>query len=64
LGAIAAICCAFLAFKLDPLVLKVYSFTCPMGLLIYFLYGRKHSKLGMLQKAKAQESAKATVPEA
>jgi APA family basic amino acid/polyamine antiporter len=37
--------CTMLAFNLDPIVLKVYCFTCPVGLLIYFLYGFKHSKL-------------------
>jgi APA family basic amino acid/polyamine antiporter len=37
--------CAILALNLSPLVLQVYLVTCPLGLLIYFLYGRKHSKL-------------------
>lgn len=37
--------CLVLAFNLNPLVLKVYCVSCPVGLLIYFLYGRKHSKL-------------------
>lgn len=40
-----ALGCGLLAFKLDPIVLKVYCFTCPVGLVIYFLYGFKHSKL-------------------
>ncbi len=37
--------CAILAFKLEPEVLQVYSVTLPVGLLIYFFYGYKHSKL-------------------
>lgn len=40
-----ALGCAGLAFNLDPIVLIVYCFTCPVGLVIYFLYGFKHSKL-------------------
>jgi len=63
LGGVAAISCAFLAFKLDPLVLKVYSVTCPLGLLIYFLYGRRHSKLGLQHRGIAQESAQAAITE-
>jgi APA family basic amino acid/polyamine antiporter len=42
---LGAVGCAILAFKLDPIVLYVYCFTCPVGLVIYFLYGFKHSKL-------------------
>jgi APA family basic amino acid/polyamine antiporter len=45
LGFLAAACCLFLALKLNPLVLKVYAVSCPVGLIIYFLYGRHHSKL-------------------
>ena len=37
--------CVLLAFNLNPLVLKVYSITCPAGLLIYFIYGFHKSKL-------------------
>jgi basic amino acid/polyamine antiporter, APA family len=37
--------CAVLATHLGPLVLKVYCVTLPLGLIIYMLYGRKHSKL-------------------
>ena len=37
--------CALLALNLNPLVLRVYSFTCPFGLLVYFLYGFHKSKL-------------------
>jgi basic amino acid/polyamine antiporter, APA family len=44
-GLLGAIGCTILAFKLDPIVLKVYCITCPIGLAIYFLYGFKHSKL-------------------
>lgn len=45
IGIAAAIGCAVLAANLGALVLKVYAITCPLGLLIYFLYGYKHSKL-------------------
>jgi len=37
--------CILLAFNLNPLVLKVYSITCPLGLLFYFVYGFHKSKL-------------------
>lgn len=37
--------CLILAFNLNPLVLKVYAITCPVGLLIYFFYGIKNSKM-------------------
>lgn len=40
-----AIGCLILGLNLNPLVLKVYLITCPVGLVIYFLYGIKHSKL-------------------
>ena len=40
-----ALGCALLALNLSPLVLQVYMVTCPLGLLIYFAYGRRHSKL-------------------
>lgn len=45
LAAIGATLCFVLAIKLNPLVLKVYSVTCPLGLIIYFAYSRSHSKL-------------------
>lgn len=38
--------CGILAAHLSPLVLKLYCVTCPLGLIIYFAYGCKHSKLG------------------
>jgi APA family basic amino acid/polyamine antiporter len=44
---LGAIGCGILAYKLSPIVWKVYSITCPLGLLIYFTYGRNHSKLGL-----------------
>jgi APA family basic amino acid/polyamine antiporter len=37
--------CAFLAAHLTGLVWQVYSITCPVGLVFYFLYGRSHSRL-------------------
>ncbi len=39
--------CTLLAFNLNPLVLKVYSVSCPIGLLIYFWYGFRKSKLSI-----------------
>lgn len=44
-GVLGALGCTILAFNLNPLVLKVYAITCPLGLLIYFFYGRRNSKL-------------------
>lgn len=44
--ALAGACgCLTLAANLSPIVLVVYSITCPLGLVIYFSYGRSHSKL-------------------
>ncbi len=37
--------CLVLAFNLNPLVLKLYLVSCPLGLLFYFLYGFRKSKL-------------------
>ncbi|HEY9717153.1 MAG TPA: amino acid permease [Trichormus sp.] len=37
--------CLLLAFNLNPLVLKVYCISCPIGLVIYFCYGYKHSRI-------------------
>ena len=55
---IVAICatlgCFILACHLGELVLKVYSVTLPTGLIIYFLYGRKHSKLGKMAASSNQ----------
>lgn len=45
IGLAGAIGCGTLAFFLDPLVWQVYAISCPLGLLFYFSYGRKHSKL-------------------
>ena len=39
--------CVLLAFNLNPLVLKVYSITCPAGLFLYFIYGFHKSKLAI-----------------
>jgi APA family basic amino acid/polyamine antiporter len=47
----AALGCLILAFNLNPLVLKVYCFTLPAGLIIYFSYSRSHSKLGKATEA-------------
>lgn len=44
-GICGAVGCTLLAAKLDPVVLQVYSVTCPVGLAIYFMYGYRHSKL-------------------
>lgn len=51
-----AIGCAILATKLDILVWQVYSITCPVGLVFYFLYGRNHSRLGKSNAAASSES--------
>ncbi|MGH9549298.1 MAG: APC family permease, partial [Terriglobales bacterium] len=42
---IGMIGCILLICNLEPLVKLVYCITCPIGLVIYFLYGYKHSKL-------------------
>lgn len=56
-----AVGCAVLASKLSPLVLVVYSITCPVGLLIYFFYGIKHSNMA---KNKAQADSPVAVEQA
>jgi basic amino acid/polyamine antiporter, APA family len=61
LAVIGAIACSILALKLNPLVLKVYSITCPVGLIIYFTYSMRHSKLGKRQAA-AQLAAQEAGP--
>ena len=54
LAIVGAVACFVLALNLEPMVLQVYSITLPTGLVIYFLYGFKHSKLA-LAAAKAPE---------
>lgn len=49
IGLTGALGCIALACNLDPIVLKVYAFTCPVGLIIYFAYGYHHSKLRAAQ---------------
>lgn len=49
--------CAILATNLSPLVLQVYAVTCPLGLLIYFAYGRNHSKLGLAARENREAPA-------
>lgn len=49
--------CLILAFHLNPLVLQVYCISCPVGLVVYFLYGRKHSKLATGAHAAAEDTA-------
>jgi APA family basic amino acid/polyamine antiporter len=53
---VSALGCLLLAFKLGEMVLKVYCVTLPVGLIIYFLYGYKHSKLAAANRAKAAVS--------
>jgi len=52
-----ALGCLLLAGNLSPLVLTVYSISCPLGLLIYFFYGRQHSKLAQATAAACQRQA-------
>jgi len=47
-----ALGCILLAFNLNPLVLKVYSITCPFGLFLYFIYGFHKSKLAQNKSTK------------
>lgn len=58
---VGGVSCIVLMFNLGKLVLQVYSITLPVGLVIYFLYGYKHSRLG---KANAAAIAPQTEPEA
>lgn len=56
-GVAGALGCVLLACFLNPLVLKVYAITCPVGLVIYFLYGRTHSKLAASSAPKPENAA-------
>lgn len=51
LAAAGGIGCLVLAANLNPLVLKVYSVTLPIGLVIYFFYGKKNSNLAKVTKS-------------
>jgi APA family basic amino acid/polyamine antiporter len=48
---ISALGCLILACNLGELVLKVYCVSLPVGLIIYFSYGFKHSRLAKLKAA-------------
>ncbi len=48
---ISAVGCLVLCFHLGETVLKVYCVSLPVGLIIYSLYGYKHSKLAARNKA-------------
>ncbi|MBU6453814.1 MAG: amino acid permease [Cyanobacteria bacterium REEB67] len=50
---VGGVCCAVLTANLSPTVLTVYCYTLPTGLIIYFLYGFKHSRLGKTQSSAA-----------
>jgi APA family basic amino acid/polyamine antiporter len=52
---LGGVCCAVLTANLSLTVLKVYAITLPTGLVIYFLYGYKHSRLGKAQAAIAPQ---------
>lgn len=45
-AAVVIICSVGLVFYLNPMVRQVYLVSCPVGLVIYFAYGFRHSKLG------------------
>ena len=49
---LGAVGCLILAFHLGELVLKVYCVSLPAGLIIYFSYGFRHSKLAQALAAK------------
>jgi basic amino acid/polyamine antiporter, APA family len=51
LAIVGAVCCAILAANLEPEVRTVYSYTLPAGLVIYFLYGYKHSRLRKVESS-------------
>ncbi|RTL34615.1 MAG: amino acid permease [Candidatus Melainabacteria bacterium] len=42
---VVATCSVVLIFYLNPMVRQVYLVSCPLGLLIYFSYGYRHSRL-------------------
>jgi hypothetical protein len=48
---VAILGCALLTTHLGPTVLKVYCVSLPLGLIIYFSYGFRHSKLGRAVKS-------------
>jgi APA family basic amino acid/polyamine antiporter len=54
---IGAVSCGILTYNLNPMVLEVYKYSLPVGLVIYFLYGYKHSRLGKAQAAAAVAAA-------
>jgi APA family basic amino acid/polyamine antiporter len=56
-GIAGAAGCTLLAFHLNQLVLWVYCITCPVGLMIYFAYGRTHSKLANSSGREAENAA-------
>ena len=58
LALVGALACAYLGAKLDPMVLQVYAITLPTGLVIYFAYCFRHSKLS---RAKAADALSAGV---
>lgn len=49
IGAFGALGCLTLIFCLEPVVLKAYLCILPIGILIYFAYGRSHSKLSQIK---------------
>ncbi len=55
-GLAGAVGCVLLAFKLEALVWQVYSITCPLGLVFYFMYGRSHSRLASNSKPSEESS--------
>jgi APA family basic amino acid/polyamine antiporter len=53
---IAALGCIILAFHLGKMVLYVYCVSLPVGLIIYFTYGFKNSKLNKLKSTETSVS--------
>ncbi|MBZ0185420.1 MAG: amino acid permease [Candidatus Obscuribacterales bacterium] len=60
---VGAICCVVLACHLNEIVLKAYAITCPVGLLIYAIYGFRHSKLRSLKDAQLPDSGPESKPD-